>query len=65
MRDIAHKAIVLKLNKLWRPVGVELVSKTICDLITGVIEAIDIVYSVNQDGAPNFNDEYEYVNPVK
>ncbi|HQI44903.1 MAG TPA: HNH endonuclease [Bacteroidales bacterium] len=64
MRDIAHKAIVLKLNKLWRPVGVELVSKTICDLITGVIEAIDIVYSVNQDGTPNFNDEYEYVNPV-
>ncbi len=63
MRDIAHKAIVLKLNKKWHPVGVELVSKTICDLMTGVIEAIDIVYSVNEDGTPNF-DQYEYVNPV-
>ena len=64
MRDIAHKAIVLKLNKLWKPVGVELVSKTICDLMTGVIEAIDIVYSSNPDGTPNFDTEYEYVNPV-
>lgn len=63
MRDIAHKAIVLKLNKKWHPVGVELVGKTICDLITGVIEAIDIVYATNPDGTPNF-DEYEYVNPV-
>lgn len=63
MRDIAHKAIVLKLNKLWKPVGVELVSKTICDLMTGVIEAIDIVYMTNPDGTPNF-DEHEYVNPV-
>lgn len=63
MRDIAHKAIVLKLNKLWKPVGVELVSKTICDLMTGVIEAIDIVYQMNPDGTPNF-EEHEYVNPV-
>ena len=50
MRDIAHKAICLKLNKLWKPVGVELVSKTICDLMVGVIEAIDIVYTTNPDG---------------
>lgn len=63
MTDIAHKAIVLKLNKLWQPVGVELVSKTICDLMTGVIEAMDIVYATNEDGTPNF-DTYEYVNPV-
>jgi len=51
MRDIAHKAIVLKLNKRWKPVGVELVSKTICDLMTGVVEAIDIVYALNEDVA--------------
>ena len=63
MRDIAHKAIVLKLNKKWHPVGVELVGKTICDLIRGVIEAIDIVYATNPDGTTNF-EEYEYVNPV-
>lgn len=63
MKDIAHKAIVLKLNRLWKPVGVELVSKTICDLMTGVIVAMDIVYATNPDGSPNF-DEHEYVNPV-
>jgi 5-methylcytosine-specific restriction endonuclease McrA len=63
MNDIAHKAIVLKLNKNWSPVGVELVSKTICDLMTGVILAVDIVYSQKEDGTPDF-DNYEYVNPV-
>lgn len=63
MRDIAHKAIVLKLNRNWKPVGVELVGKTICDLMTGVIVAMDIVYQTNPDGTPNF-DNYEYVNPV-
>lgn len=62
MRDIAHKAIVLKLNKHWKPVGVELVSKTICDLMTGVIKAIDIQYELNEDGTPNF-DAYN-PNPV-
>lgn len=61
--DIANKAIVLKLNKLWKPVGVQLVSKTICDLMTGVVYAMDIVYSTNEDGTPNF-DEHEYVNPA-
>jgi 5-methylcytosine-specific restriction endonuclease McrA len=63
MSDIAHKAIVLKLNRNWEPVGVELVGKTICDLMTGVIAAMDIVYTVNEDGTPNFS-TYEYVNPV-
>ena len=63
MNDIAHKAIVLKLNKHWAVVGTELVSKTICDLITGVIMAVDIVYAENPDGTPNF-DVQEYVNPV-
>jgi len=63
MNNIAHKAIVLKLNRLWKPVGVELVSKTICDLMTGVIVAMDIVYTTNPDGSPNF-EEHEYVNPV-
>ena len=63
MKNIAHKAIVLKLNRNWRPVGVELVSKSICDLMTGVIFAMDIVYEINPDGTPNF-DKQEYVNPV-
>jgi 5-methylcytosine-specific restriction endonuclease McrA len=63
MNNIAQKAIVLKLNSRWRAVGVELVSKTICDLMTGVIVAMDIVYATNEDGSPNFS-EHEYVNPV-
>jgi 5-methylcytosine-specific restriction endonuclease McrA len=63
MRDIAHKAIVLKLNSGWNPVGVELVGKTICDLMTGVVDALDIVYAVNDDGSLK-SDEYEYINPV-
>ena len=63
MNNIAQKAIVLKLNKLWKPVGVELVCKSICDLMTEVIMAMDIVYAVNPDGTPNF-DVQEYVNPV-
>jgi len=63
MRNITNKAIVLKLNRNWVPVAIELVSKTICDLITGVIKAMDIVYETNNDGSPNF-ETYEYVNPV-
>lgn len=63
MDKISHKAIVLKLNRLWQPVRVELVSKTICDLMTDVILAMDIVYAQNEDGSPNF-DVQEYVNPV-
>lgn len=63
MNDIAQKAIVLKLNRLWKPVEVSLVSKTICDLMNGVIMAMDIVYVTNPDGTINF-DEHEYVNPV-
>lgn len=61
--NIAHKAIVLKLNRKWEPVGVELVSKTICDLMTGVIIAMDIHYAENEDGSPDFGQQ-TYVNPV-
>jgi len=61
--NIAGKAICLKLNRNWSPVGVELVGKTICDLMTGVVLAMDIVYSTNSDKTPNF-DAYEYVTPV-
>lgn len=63
MNDIAHKAIVLKLNRLWKPVGVGLVSKTIADMMTGVILGMDIVYGTNEDGTTNF-EHPEYVNPV-
>jgi 5-methylcytosine-specific restriction endonuclease McrA len=63
MKDIASKAICLKLNKHWRRIGVGLVSDTICDLVSGVILAIDIVYATNADGTPNF-DVQESLNPV-
>ena len=64
MRDIAHKAIVLKLNRNWKPVGIGLVWRTICDLITGVVAAVDIGYAIKKDGEPDFDGEKEYVNPV-
>jgi 5-methylcytosine-specific restriction endonuclease McrA len=64
MNNIAHKAIVLKLNKQWIPVGVGLVSKIICDMMTGVVLGMDIVYATNPDGTPNFEVQ-EYVNPVR
>ena len=63
--NIAHKAIVLKLNRNWKPVKVELVSKTICDLMTGVIEALDIHYFLDKDGNPCFDQEPEFVIPTK
>jgi 5-methylcytosine-specific restriction endonuclease McrA len=63
MNDIANKAIVLKLNKFWAPVHISPVSKALCDLMTGVVCALDIHYGINPDGSPNF-DKQEYVNPV-
>ena len=63
MKNIAHRSIVLKLNRNFFPIGVELVSKTICDLISGVVLALDINYELNDDGTPNFN-RVEYFNPV-
>jgi len=65
MNGIAHKATVLKLNRLWKPVGVQLVSKTICDLITEVVMAMNIVYVLNEDGTPNFEEiDYSQTRPV-
>jgi 5-methylcytosine-specific restriction endonuclease McrA len=63
MKNISNVACVLKLNKNFMPVGIGVVSKTICDLMTGVIKALDIVYGTNADGTVNF-DLTEYVNPV-
>lgn len=63
MNNIANKAIVLKLNKRWSPVGVALVSKTLADMMTGTVMGMDIHYAVYDDGSPNF-DVQEYVNPV-
>lgn len=53
----------MKLNRLWKPVGVGLVSKTLADMMTGTVMGMDIVYALNSDGTPNF-DVQEYVNPV-
>jgi 5-methylcytosine-specific restriction endonuclease McrA len=61
--DIAQKAIVLKLNANWKAVNVATVQESICDLITGVVEAIDIVYKINEDGSPDFS-TVEYTIPV-
>lgn len=64
LSDIADQKIVLKLNKRWEVLCVQQVGKTICDLMTDVIMAFDIIYATNEDGTPNF-EQQEYVNPVK
>ena len=52
------------MNAGWIPVGVALVGDTICDLMTGVIEAVEVVYPINADGKPNF-ETYEYIRTLK
>ena len=63
MNDIAQKAIVLKLNRNWQAVQVAVVQDTIVDLVSGVIEALDIQYKVRDDGLPDTT-VYEFVRPV-
>lgn len=63
MKNIENKAIVLKLNAKWQVVGIGLVSKTICDMMTGVVFGMNIVYAINNDGTPNFEVQ-EYAAPV-
>lgn len=64
MTNIADKSIVLKLNRNWVRVGVGTVGDTICDLMTGVVTAVDITYPFNDDGSPNFT-TYDYIKPVR
>ena len=63
MNDVSQWAICLKLNKHWIGVGVATVEKTIKDLVSGVLRAVDIGYELNEDGTPNTN-EYTYARPV-
>jgi len=56
MSNIANRAIVLKLNKNWLPVGYSVVSKALVDLCAGeACMAVDIDYSRDEDGKPNFS----------
>lgn len=61
MKNIAHQTICLKLNRSFVPVAVAPVGKTISDIITGAVKAIDVVYATNEDGTTNF-DKVEYIN---
>lgn len=64
MDNIVNKALTLKLNSAWQPVGYGLVKDAIIDLVGGEsVEALDIQYSLNDDGTPNFN-EAPVLNPV-
>jgi 5-methylcytosine-specific restriction endonuclease McrA len=55
MTDIANKAITLKLNKNWAPVGYSIVSKAIVDLCAGeTCFAVDMDYARFPDGTVNF-----------
>ncbi len=56
--NIADKAIVLKLNKNWQPVGYGIVADAIVDLVAGEsCKALDIQYVVDEDGNPDFSIE--------
>ena len=56
MENIANKAIVLKLNANWTPVGYGIVADAIVDLVAGdSVKALDIQYDVNEHGEPDFS----------
>lgn len=56
MTNIANKAIVLKLNRNWDPIGYGIVADAIVDLVAGEsITALDIQYVVDENGNPNFD----------
>lgn len=63
MNDIANKTIVLKLNRNWKAVQVCPVGKTLCDMMTGAVQGMNISYAEDSDGNPDF-DVQEYANPV-
>ena len=63
MNDISNKKIVLKLNRAWQRIHIATVQSSIADLVSGVVEALDIEYNVNEDGSPDFS-SYKYINPV-
>lgn len=55
MKGIENKAIVLKLNRLWQPVGYGIVAKALVDLYADVATAINLDYSLDDDGNPDFD----------
>lgn len=55
MKNIADRVICLKLNAAWMPVETQKVQKAVCDLITGVCDALDIQYPLNEDGTPDLS----------
>jgi 5-methylcytosine-specific restriction endonuclease McrA len=64
MSDIASKAIVLKLNRNWMPVGYSVVSKALVDLCAGeACMALDIDYGRDENGNPDF-DKPTVMHPV-
>jgi 5-methylcytosine-specific restriction endonuclease McrA len=64
MNDIVNKAICLKLNKIWQPIGIGIISNAIVDLVGGTVMAIDFEYEWNADGTPNLKKQ-PYMNPVE
>jgi hypothetical protein len=50
--NIINAPIVLKLNKNWQALTQAQVGKTIVDMATGVVMAMDIHYTLDDDGSP-------------
>lgn len=56
MSNIANKAICLKLNSAWQPVGYGIVADAIVDLVAGEsVKALDIQYNTNENGDVDFS----------
>ena len=65
MSNISEKAIVLKLNSNWQPIGYGIVADAIVDLVAGEsVKALDIQYVMNEDGTPNFSESPEGMVPL-
>jgi 5-methylcytosine-specific restriction endonuclease McrA len=62
MNEVANKLITLSLNSAWKPIGYKTVKDAIISLTGSETKpepnslAIDIEYSTNNDGTPNFAD---------
>ena len=64
MKNIADAHFVLKLNKLWQEIGVASVGKSLVDLVTGVVEAMNIDWELDDEGVPVEGKKPIYVEPV-
>jgi len=62
MKNIVNRSTVLKLNSNFIVTDIAPVGRTICDLVSGTVKALDINYKLDEYGNPT--NELDYFNPV-